>query len=226
MYLVESRQILSQSLGEASVSVVPQQGAVPPVLQGGLVGHVPDAQVLGLDVIVARALQRDTHSGLLTQEVPPAKDPHTQPSLELRAQGSRRQVPSSVQIPPSPADNEAPPPKQPLFQEIGIQSTDFCLSSSPAPPPHPHPFCMLCSSHTLLPTLSQLGAQCHPPCSHHWWPPLQTQTCCNWPSCRPPLGSQPCCPADWTSDHRCTSRACGSHAHWPPGSSHHPQKVW
>ena len=58
-YLVESRQILSQFPEEASVGVVPQQGAVPPVLQGGLVGHVPDAQVLGLDVIVARALQRD-----------------------------------------------------------------------------------------------------------------------------------------------------------------------
>ena len=62
----------------------------------------------------------------------------------------------SAQIPPSPADNEAPPPKQPWFQQIGIQSTDFYLSFSPAPPPHPHPFCMLCSSHTLLPTLSQL----------------------------------------------------------------------
>ena len=57
-----TKQILSQSPEEASVGVVPQQGAVPPVLQGGLVGHVPDAQVLGLDVVVARALQRDTHS--------------------------------------------------------------------------------------------------------------------------------------------------------------------
>ena len=61
-YLVESKQIVPQSLEEASVGVVSQQGAVPPVLQGGLVGHVPDAQVLGLDVVVARVLQRDAHS--------------------------------------------------------------------------------------------------------------------------------------------------------------------
>ena len=62
MYLVESKQIMSHSPEEASVGVVPQQGAVPPVLQGGLVGHMPDAQVLGLDVVVARVLQRDAHS--------------------------------------------------------------------------------------------------------------------------------------------------------------------
>ena len=55
-------QIMPQSLEEASVGVVPQQGVVPPVLQGGLVGHVPDAQVLSLNVVVARVLQRDTHS--------------------------------------------------------------------------------------------------------------------------------------------------------------------
>ena len=72
MYLVESKQIMSQPPEEASVGVVPQQGAVPPVLQGGLVGHVPDAQVLGLDVVVARVLQRDTHSAS------PAKDPEEQ----------------------------------------------------------------------------------------------------------------------------------------------------
>ena len=72
MYLVESKQIMSQPPEEASVGVVPQQGAVPPVLQGGLVGHMPDAQVLGLDVIVARVLQRDTHSAS------PAKDPEEQ----------------------------------------------------------------------------------------------------------------------------------------------------
>ena len=53
---------MPQSLEEASVGVVSQQGAVPPVLQGGLVGHVPDAQVLGLDVVVTRVLQRDAHS--------------------------------------------------------------------------------------------------------------------------------------------------------------------
>ena len=62
MCLVKSKQIVPQSPEEASVGVVPQQGAVPPVLQGGLVGHVPDAQVLGLDVVVTRVLQRDTHS--------------------------------------------------------------------------------------------------------------------------------------------------------------------
>ena len=62
MCLVESKQIMPQSLEEASVGVVPQQRAIPPVLQGGLVGHVPDAQVLGLDVIVTRVLQRGAHS--------------------------------------------------------------------------------------------------------------------------------------------------------------------
>ena len=66
---------------------------------------------------------------------------------------------------------------------------------------------------------------CSVPCSHHWWLPLQTQTCCNWPSCHPPLGSQPCCLADWTSDRpQCISHACYSHGHWPPGSSHHPRR--
>ena len=53
---------MPQALEEASLGVVPQQGAFPPLLQGGLVGHVPDAQVLGLDVVVARVLQRDAHS--------------------------------------------------------------------------------------------------------------------------------------------------------------------
>ena len=62
MCLVESKQIVPQALEEASLGVVPQQGAFPPLLQGGLVGHVPDAQVLGLDVVVARVLQKDTHS--------------------------------------------------------------------------------------------------------------------------------------------------------------------
>ena len=62
MYLVESKKIMSHSPEEASVGVVPQQGVVPPVLHGGLVGHVPDAQILSLNVVVARVLQRDTHS--------------------------------------------------------------------------------------------------------------------------------------------------------------------
>ena len=61
-YLVESKQIVPQSAKEVRIGVVSQQGAVPPVLQGGLVGHVPDAQVLGLDVIVTRVLQRGAHS--------------------------------------------------------------------------------------------------------------------------------------------------------------------
>ena len=53
---------MPQSPEEARVGVVPQQGALPPVLQGGLVGHMPYAQVTGLNVVVARVLQRDTHS--------------------------------------------------------------------------------------------------------------------------------------------------------------------
>ena len=108
MYLVESKQIRPQSPEEARVGVVPQQGAVPPVLQGGLVGHMPDAQVLGLDVVVAGVLQRDTHSALLTWEVPPAKDRHTQPSLELRAQGSRGAGGSSDGYPPSSSRQGVP----------------------------------------------------------------------------------------------------------------------
>lgn len=56
VFLVEAKQIVSQVLEEASVGAVPQQGAVPPVLQGRLVGHVPDFQVLGLDVVVAGVL--------------------------------------------------------------------------------------------------------------------------------------------------------------------------
>ena len=42
---------MPQSPEEARVGVVPQQGAVPPVLQGGLVGHMPDAQVPSLNVV-------------------------------------------------------------------------------------------------------------------------------------------------------------------------------
>ena len=162
MYLVESKQIMPQSPEEARVGVVPQQGAVPPVLQGGLVGHMPDAQVLGLDVVVARVLQRDTHSALLTWEVPPAKDPHTQPSLELRAVDFRRpgaQQCSETQ--PPPADDEAPPPKQPWWEEAVIQDVGFCLSF-PAPPAAPRLPPSL--PHALLqphpaPHPSHLGAQ-------------------------------------------------------------------
>ena len=86
---------------------------------------------------------------------------------------------------------------------------------------HP-PFHMLCSSHTQLPPFPP---GCSVPCSHRWWQPLQTQTCCNWLSCCHSLGSQPCCPADWTSDRPpCISHACCSHGRWPPGSSRHPQR--
>lgn len=47
---------MSQALEESSIGAVPQQGAVPPLLQGRPVGHMPDAQVPGLDVIVTRVL--------------------------------------------------------------------------------------------------------------------------------------------------------------------------
>lgn len=47
---------MSQVLQEASEGAVPQQGAVPPGVQGAFVGHMPDAQVLSLDVEVARVL--------------------------------------------------------------------------------------------------------------------------------------------------------------------------
>lgn len=50
---------MSRALEESSIGAVPQQGAVPPLLQGRPVGHMPDAQVPGLDVIVARVLESD-----------------------------------------------------------------------------------------------------------------------------------------------------------------------
>ena len=135
-------------------------------------------------------------------------------------------MPSSAQTPTLPEDDEAPPPKQPWWEEPMIQDMDFCLSSSPAPPPAPRLLPSL--PHALLwphpaPHPSHLGAQYL--VVIRWWRPLQTQMCCNWPSCRPPLGSQPCCPADWTSDRPpCISHAYCSHGRWPPGSSHHPQR--
>lgn len=61
MYLVEAKQMMSQSLEKASVGAVSQQVAVSPVLHGGLVGHMPDAQVLGLDVVVAGVLEKNRH---------------------------------------------------------------------------------------------------------------------------------------------------------------------
>lgn len=60
-YLVEAEQIVSQILEETSVGAVSQQGVRPPLLQGRLVGHVPDFQVLGLDVVVARVLESNRH---------------------------------------------------------------------------------------------------------------------------------------------------------------------
>lgn len=57
VYLVEAKQIMSQMLEEANDRAVPQQGAVPPVLHGAVVGHMPDAQVQSLDVVVARVLE-------------------------------------------------------------------------------------------------------------------------------------------------------------------------
>ena len=225
-----TKQIMPQSLEEAHVGVVPQQGAVPPVLQGGLVGHVPDAQVLGLDVIVAGVLQRDTHSALLTWEVPPAKDPHTQPSLELRAQGSRGAGDSSGGYPPSSSRQGDCTIQTALVggscdPRLGLLSFFFSSPTSTSPSP------------TLPSTRSVPAAPCspsslpgnsvHPPCSHRWWLLLPTQTCCSWPSFCHPLGSQPCCPADWTSDcPMCISHACCSHRRWPPGSSRHPQRSY
>lgn len=61
VYLVEAKQMMSQSLEKASVGAVSQQGAVSPMLHGGLVGHMPDAQVLGLDVVVAGVLESNRH---------------------------------------------------------------------------------------------------------------------------------------------------------------------
>ena len=52
---------MSQVLQEASEGVVPQQGALPPVFQGAFVGHMPDAQVLSLNVEVARVLESNQH---------------------------------------------------------------------------------------------------------------------------------------------------------------------
>ena len=52
---------MAQVLQEASEGAVPQQGAVPPGVQGAVVGHMPDAQVLSLDVEVARVLESNQH---------------------------------------------------------------------------------------------------------------------------------------------------------------------
>ena len=52
---------MAQALQEASEGAVPQQGAVPPGVQGAVVGHMPDAQVLCLDVEVARVLESNQH---------------------------------------------------------------------------------------------------------------------------------------------------------------------
>ena len=156
----------------------------------------------------------------------PAKDTHTQSSAELRAQVCRNRCPS-VPRPPLPSSrHETPPHKQPWWEEAVIQDMGFCLSSSPAPLPAPYLPPSL--PHALLwphpaPHPSHLGAQYL--VVIRWWRPLQTQTCCSWPSCHRPLGSQPCCPAGWTSDRpTCISHACCSHGRWPPGSSHHPQR--
>ena len=48
---------MAHALKETIKSAVPQQGAVPPIFQGAIVGHMPDAQVLSLDVEVARVLE-------------------------------------------------------------------------------------------------------------------------------------------------------------------------
>ena len=53
---------MAQALQEASEGAVPQQGAVPPVVQGAVVGHMPDAQVLSLDVEVARVFGKASNT--------------------------------------------------------------------------------------------------------------------------------------------------------------------
>lgn len=52
---------MAHMLQEASEGSVPQQGAVPPVVQGAIVGHMPDPQILSLDVEVARVLESNQH---------------------------------------------------------------------------------------------------------------------------------------------------------------------
>ena len=52
---------MAHILQEATVGVVPQQGAVLPIFQGAIVGHMPDPQVLSLDVEVARVLESNQH---------------------------------------------------------------------------------------------------------------------------------------------------------------------
>lgn len=54
--LVQAKQIMAHVLQETIKSAVPQQGSVLPIFQGAIVGHMPDAQVLSLDVEVARVL--------------------------------------------------------------------------------------------------------------------------------------------------------------------------
>ena len=48
---------MAHILQEATVGVVPQQGAILPIFQGAIIGHMPDPQVLSLDVEVARVLE-------------------------------------------------------------------------------------------------------------------------------------------------------------------------
>lgn len=60
-YLVEAKQIMAHVLQEASEGAVSQQGAVSPVVQGAIVGHMPDPQILSLDVEVTRVLESNQH---------------------------------------------------------------------------------------------------------------------------------------------------------------------
>lgn len=59
MYLVQAKQIMAHVIQEASEGAVSQQGTLPPIFQGAIVGHMPDPQVLSLDVKVARVLERN-----------------------------------------------------------------------------------------------------------------------------------------------------------------------
>ena len=52
---------MAHILQDATIGVISQQGAVPPIFQGAIVGHMPDSQVLSLDVEEARVLESNEH---------------------------------------------------------------------------------------------------------------------------------------------------------------------
>jgi hypothetical protein len=172
---------------------------------------VPDAQVLSLDVKVARVLESKQQWAWPVQESSLSKRPIC--TVLSRADFSGLQPCSDT---PSSKDNGPTTTYLPLSLDgwvwdsgsVLFTSSSLCQGVTFQPSPW-HAWATLTSSH--FPSMDHRG---HQPCSHHLWQPLQTQRCCSWPSCHPPLGSQLCCLADWTSDHpQCTSHACCSHAH-------------